>query len=195
MPDVIPTLPAVRIGSVIPDFSVVAYASGEIELFNLSDFQNRWMVLFFYPADFSFICPTELSELADRQADFEKHNVKLVSVSMDSIYVHKAWVNSDLRLRDIKFPMISDSTGELSRAFGTYCPKEGLSKRGTFIIDPDGILISMEITNNSFGRNVDELLRKIDAAAFVRAHPGQACPASWKPGKSSVSIQLGKQSF
>lgn len=189
------TAPAVRVGSVIPDFEVVAYANGEVELFNLSDFQNRWLVLFFYPADFSFICPTELSELADRSADFEKHNVQLASVSMDSVYVHKAWVNSDLRLKEIKFPMISDSSGDLSRTFGTYCEKEGMSKRGTFIIDPDGILVSMEITNNSFGRNVDELIRKIDAAAFVRANPGQACPASWKPGKSSVTIQLGKQGF
>jgi peroxiredoxin (alkyl hydroperoxide reductase subunit C) len=189
------TLPSVRVGYLIPDFEVVAYAKGEVELFNLSDFQNRWLVLFFYPADFSFICPTELSELADRSADFEKHNVQLASVSMDSVYVHKAWVNSDLRLKDIKFPMIADSSGDLSRTFGTYCDKEGMSKRGTFIIDPDGILVSMEITNNSFGRNVDELIRKIDAAAFVRANPGQACPASWKPGQSTIKIQLGKQNY
>src|SRR4030095_8901526 len=93
----LPSDPQVRVGHVIPDFQVVAYAKGEVELLNLSDFQNRWLVLFFYPAYFSCICPTELSELADRSADFEKHNVQLASVSMDSVYVHKAWVNSDLR--------------------------------------------------------------------------------------------------
>lgn len=163
MPESLASIPAVRVGSVIPDFEVVAYANGEVELFNLSD--------------------------------FEKHNVQLASVSMDSVYVHKAWVNSDNRLKDIRFPMISDNGGDLSRTFGTYCDKEKMSKRGTFIIDPDGILVSMEITNNSFGRNVDELICKIDAAAFVRANPGQACPASWKPGKSSIAIQLGKQTI
>jgi NADH-dependent peroxiredoxin subunit C len=185
----------VRIGSLIPDFEVVAYAKGEVELFHLSDFQNRWLILFFYPADFSFICPTELSELADRAVDFEKHDVQLASVSMDSVFVHKAWVNSDNRLKSIRFPMISDTSGQLSRAFGTYCDFDGLSKRGTFIIDPDGILVSVEITNNSFGRNVDELIRKIDAAAYVRANPGQACPASWKPGQSAIQIPTGKYRF
>lgn len=186
----IPGSSSVHVGETVPDFEILAYVDGQIELFRLSNLVGRWLVLVFYPADFSMVCPTELSELAARNGDFEGRNALLATVSMDSVYVHKAWIQGDVRLQGVRFPMISDTGGELCRFFGTYLESQRISQRGTFIIDPDGVLRAMELQDNSIGRNVDEILRKLDALQFVRENPGMLCPVGWTPQKEAVKIPL-----
>jgi peroxiredoxin (alkyl hydroperoxide reductase subunit C) len=134
--------------------------------------------LFFYPADFTFVCPTELEELAENYEAFQKEGAEIISVSTDTEFTHKAWHDSSEAISKVKFPMAADPTGEMSMALGTYIDDEGLSLRGTFIIDPEGIIKSIEINDNSIGRSASELLRKVQAAKFVAEHNGQVCPAS-----------------
>ena len=152
----------------------------------MSDYRGKWLVLFFYPADFTFVCPTELGELADNYAALQKMNVEVLSISTDTEYVHKAWHDSSETIKKIKFPMLADPTGKICKAYGTYIYEEGLSSRGTFIIDPDGIIKIIEFHDDKIGRSVEELMRKIKAAQFVRANPGLACPASWREGKEAL---------
>jgi peroxiredoxin (alkyl hydroperoxide reductase subunit C) len=144
------------------------------------------MVFIFYPADFTFVCPTELEEMASLYKNFTDLGAEVFSVSRDTVYVHKAWHDSDPRIKSIEFPMLSDTTGNLCRAFGTYNESDGLSQRASFIFDPDGNLKAMEIYDNSFGRNTKELLRKLEAAKFVRENKGKVCPAGWKPGEETI---------
>jgi len=196
MPD-IPSHPTIRVGQPVPDFETIAYANDQIEVLKLCQFRGRWLVLVFYPADFSMVCPTELAELADQAPAFAQAGVDVAAVSMDSVYVHKAWKNGDVRLKHVRFPLVADTAGELCRSFGTYNEAQKMSLRGTFIIDPDGILRSMELQDNSIGRNTQELLRKIEALQFVREHPGHVCPASWTRQKEAVAVplRLGAHNF
>jgi peroxiredoxin (alkyl hydroperoxide reductase subunit C) len=143
-------------------------------------------VLVFYPGDFTFVCPTELKELADIYDEFKKRNAEVLSVSTDTVFVHYAWQEHSEAIKNVKFPMIADPTGNFSKAMGVYIPEEGLDLRGTFIVDPDGRIKTMEIHDNSVGRSAEETLRKLDAAIFTREHGGEVCPASWKPGKSTL---------
>lgn len=180
-----------RIGQYsFPAFEIEAYYNDEIKKIQLSDYRGKWLVLVFYPADFTFICPTELEEMADRYEAFKKEGAEVMSVSTDTVFVHKAWHDESPSIKKIKFPMLADPTGNLCREFGTYIEDEGLSLRGTFIIDPDGVLKSIEINDNSIGRRADETLRKLQAAKFVREHPGKVCPASWVPGKETLQPGL-----
>lgn len=190
-------LSAVRVGHPVPDFEAIAYANDQIEMVRLSNHHGRWLVLVFYPADFSMVCPTELAELAAHAEAFAAAGTDLATVSTDSVYVHKAWKTGDLRLKDVRFPMIADTGGELCRLFGTYCPEQRASQRGTFIIDPDGVLKCMELQDNSIGRSTQELLRKIEALQYVRQHPGMACPASWTGKREAVAVPLrfGQRNF
>ncbi|HIH21324.1 MAG: redoxin domain-containing protein [Candidatus Diapherotrites archaeon] len=179
---------ALKIGEKIPDFELEAFHNEEIKKIRLSDYKGKWLVLIFYPADFTFICPTELEEAAGLYDDFKKLNAEVMSVSTDTAFVHKAWHDNSPAIKKVNFPMLADSTGKLCEAFGTYIESEGLSLRGSFIIDPDGVLKAFEMHDNSIGRNAQELLRKLQAAAFVREHKGvQVCPASWTPGKKTLT--------
>jgi peroxiredoxin (alkyl hydroperoxide reductase subunit C) len=144
----------------------------------------------FYPADFTFICPTELEEAADYYEEFKKVGAEIMSVSTDTVFVHKAWHDESPAIKKVKFPMVADPTGKLCREFGTYLEDEGLSLRGSFIIDPDGVLTAFEVHDNSIGRSAKELLRKLQAAVFVRENKGQVCPASWEPGKETLTPGL-----
>jgi NADH-dependent peroxiredoxin subunit C len=180
----------IKINQVILDMELEVFHQNEIKKVNLNDYRGQWLVLFFYPADFTFVCPTELRELADSYDQFQKANAEILSVSTDTVFVHKAWQDSSETVKAIKFPMVADPTGKLSREFGTYIEDEGLSLRGTFIIDPDGVLKAMEINNNDIGRSAVELLRKLQAASFVREHGGEVCPASWKPGGKTLKPGL-----
>ena len=180
----------VKIGHVIPDFELEAYQNDEIRTLRLSDYRGKWLILFFYPADFTFVCPTELEELADRYPEFQKLNAEVLSVSTDTVYVHKAWHDSSKAVSKVKFPMVADPTGNLSREFGVYIENAGLALRGTFLVVPDGILKVIEIHDNSIGRSAKELLRKLQAAIFVREHGGEVCPASWEPGKKTLKPAL-----
>ena len=180
----------VKINEKILDFSLDAFFEDKIKKIKLSDYKGRWLILFFYPADFTFVCPTELEELAENYSEFKKLNAEVLSVSTDTAFVHKAWHDSSPAIRKVKFPMVADPTGKLCREFGTYIEDEGLSLRGTFIVDPDGVLKTLEIHDNSIGRSAAELLRKRQAAKFVRENKGNVCPASWKPGKKTLKPEL-----
>ena len=156
----------------------------------MADYSGKWLVLLFYPADFTFICPTELEEAAGLYPEFQKLNAEVLSVSTDTVFVHKAWADHSSAIKKVKFPMLADTTGALCREFGTYIEGEGLSLRATFIIDPDGVLRSMEVHDNSIGRNASEILRKLQAAKFVRENKGLVCPASWQPGGKTLKPGL-----
>ncbi|MFQ5413028.1 MAG: peroxiredoxin [Phycisphaerae bacterium] len=179
-----------RIGHNVPDFEREAYHANEIKTVRLSDYRDRWLVMVFYPADFTFVCPTELEELADRYDRFKELGAEVLSVSTDTVFAHKAWHDTSPSIQKIGFPMLADPTTALCREFGTYIESDGLSLRGSFIIDPDGILKAFEMHDNSIGRSAAELLRKLEAAIFVRTHGGEVCPASWKPGDTTLKPGL-----
>lgn len=180
----------ISINHQVPDFELEVFQQEKIKKVKLSDYRGKWLVLFFYPADFTFVCPTELEELAEHYADLQQLEVEVMSVSTDTAFVHKAWHDSSPAIKKIRYPMAADPTAQLSKAFGTYVEEEGCSLRGTFIIDPEGKLKAMEINNNDIGRSANELIRKIQAARFVRENHGQVCPASWKPGEKTLKPSL-----
>ncbi|MHB8651574.1 MAG: redoxin domain-containing protein [Minisyncoccota bacterium] len=181
---------SVEIGHQIPDIETQAYHKDEIHTVKLSDYRGTWLVLFFYPGDFTFVCPTELEEMAEHYAEFQKLNTEILSVSVDSVHVHKAWHDTSEAIKKVQFPMLSDLRHELAEMFGAYIPEEGVARRGTFIVDPDGILKGVEINDNSVGRSAKELLRKLKAMQFVREHGGQVCPASWEEGDDTLTPGL-----
>ena len=179
-----------KIGQKVSDFELDAYQNDDVKKVKLSDYKGKWVVFLFYPADFTFICPTELEEAANYYEEFKKAGAEILSVSTDTVYVHKAWHDVSPAIKKINFPMGADPTGKLCREFGTYIEEAGLSWRGTFIIDPDGILKAFEIHDNSIGRSAKEILRKVQAAKFVRENKGEVCPASWEPGKKTLKPGL-----
>ena len=181
---------AVKIGYPVQDFELEAFHNEEIKKIRLSDYKGKWLVLIFYPADFTFICPTELEDAASYYKEFKKLNAEVMSVSTDTAFVHKAWHDTSKAIRKIQYPMLADPVGKLCREFGTYIEDQGLSLRGSFIIDPDGVLKSYEINDNSIGRSAKELLRKLQAAKFVRENKGLVCPANWEPGKDTLKPGL-----
>lgn len=179
-----------KTGQPVPDLEFDAYHNDDVKKIRLSDYKGKWLVLLFYPADFTFICPTELEEAAGYDEEFKKAGAELISVSTDTVYVHKAWHDVSPAIAKIKFPMAADPAGKLCREFGTMIEEAGLSLRGSFIIDPDGILKAADIHDNSIGRSAKEILRKVQAAKFVREHKGEVCPASWEPGKKTLKPGL-----
>ena len=175
-----------KIGQKIPDMKFQAFQNEEIKDISFKDFRGKWLVVVFYPADFTFICPTELEDLAKKYDDFKASNGEILSISTDTVFVHKAWHDTSEAIKQIKYPMGADTNGKISKKFGTYIKEEGLSLRGSFIIDPDGILKAYEIHDNSIGRSADELLRKLQAAKIVSEADGEVCPANWKPGAATL---------
>lgn len=178
------------IGSKLTEFNLEAFTENQIKKITNKDLEGKWSILFFYPADFTFVCPTELGDMADLYEEFKKEDAEVYSVSTDTAFVHKAWFDNSETIGRIKFPMLADPTGLLCKSLGTYIPSEGLSLRGTFIVDPDGIIQSYEINDNNIGRNAQETLRKLQAAKFVREHGGEVCPANWKPGGNTLKPGL-----
>lgn len=179
-----------EIGKKAPDFEVEAYHNDEIKKIKLSEYKGKWVILVFYPADFTFVCPTELGELADNYEEFQKIDTEVLSISTDTAFTHKAWHDSSETIKKIKYPMLADPTRKVTKAYNVYIPEEGLALRGTFIIDPDGILKAFEVNDNSIGRNSLELLRKLKAAQFVNEHGDKVCPASWQPDKKTLKPGL-----
>ena len=174
------------IGSELPEGKFDIYHKGKFSEVNLKDYRGKWLILFFYPADFTFVCPTELVDVAELYPEFQKAGAEVVSVSTDTKFVHKAWHDNSPSIKKIEYPMLADPTGELCRYLGTYIQDEGLSLRASFVIDPDGIIKAYEVHDNSVGRSAAELLRKLQAAIYVREHGGEVCPANWKPGASTL---------
>ncbi|NDG84684.1 MAG: peroxiredoxin [Proteobacteria bacterium] len=178
------------INTKITDFKAQAYHEGAFKTVTRNDLLGKWSIFFFYPADFTFVCPTELGDMADRYAEFKKLGVEVYSVSTDTHFSHKAWHDASETIKKIQFPMLADPTGHLSRAFGVHIEEEGLAYRGTFVVNPEGQIKIVEIHDNGIGRNADELLRKVQAAQFVASHPGEVCPAKWKPGAQTLKPGL-----
>lgn len=176
----------VKVGERVPNKTLKAFHEGDFKDVSLSDYKDKWLIVFFYPADFTFVCPTELEELAGLYENFQKEGAEVVSVSTDTHWVHKAWHDASDAIKKIKFPMLADPTGELSRAFGVYIENDGVALRGSFVIDPEGALQAMEVHADGVGRSAKELFRKFQAAKFVNEHGGQVCPASWEPGKDTL---------
>lgn len=181
-------IPQTLIGTKLPDTQISIYKDNKIiDNVNLSSYSGKWLILFFYPADFTFVCPTELTELADKYEEFTKLNAEIVSISTDTAFAHKAWHDASPSIAKINYPMGADPTGKLCKAMGTYLTNEGLSLRATYIVDPEGFVKACEIQDNSIGRNANELLRKLQASIYVREHKGEVCPASWTPGKQTLT--------
>ena len=178
------------INSPLPSFKVQAYHQDQFKTVSDADVRGKWAVFFFYPADFTFVCPTELADLAGKYAELQKMGVEVYGVSTDTHFVHKAWHDTSEAIKKVTYPLLADPTGTLTRAFGVHIEEEGLAYRGTFVVAPDGKVKIAEIHDNGIGRNADELLRKIQAAQFVASHPGEVCPAKWKPGAATLKPGL-----
>jgi len=176
-----------KINSIVADFEAEFYQNNEIKKTKLSDYRGKWLVLIFYPADFTFVCPTELEDAATHYEVVKGLGGEIMSISTDTAFAHKAWHDESPAISKITYPMLADPTGNISRQFGTYIEEEGLSLRGTFIIDPDGVLKTIEIHANNIGRSAKEMVRKLQAAKFVREHSDNVCPASWEPGQDVLT--------
>lgn len=174
------------IGKELTDFSVDAYHDGRFSTVKKSNLLGKWSVLFFYPADFTFVCPTELEDLADTYEEFKKINCEIYSVSVDSHFVHKAWADTSETIKKIKFPMLSDQRHILCNDLDILIEENGRAERATFVINPRGEIVAYEVVAGNIGRNADELLRRVEALQFVEKHGDQVCPAKWKPGAKTL---------
>ena len=171
-------------------FSAQAYINNQFKTVTKEDVLGKWSVFFFYPADFTFICPTELEDHQNKYADFKAAGCKIYSVSCDTHFVHKAWHDASERIKKINYPMLADPTHAISKDFGVLIESDGLAERGTFIINPEGKIVGYEVTAGNVGRNAEELLRRVQACQFVHAHGDQVCPANWKPGAETLKPSL-----
>jgi peroxiredoxin len=178
------------INSQVKPFKATAYHNGDFVTVTDETLKGKWSVFVFYPADFTFVCPTELADLADRYAEFKKLGVEIYSVSTDTHFTHKAWHDTSDAISKINYPMIADPTGAISRNFDVMIEEEGLALRGTFVINPEGQIKLCEVHDNGIGRDAGELLRKVQAAQYVAAHPGEVCPAKWTPGADTLKPSL-----
>lgn len=180
-----------KVGQPVPGFTMEAFdptegGFTEIDLGELRR-KGKWVILFFYPADFTFVCPTELADLASRHEELVKLGAEVISVSTDTKFTHLAWKNDERLLKDVKYTMAADPTGEVSRFFDVWDYDTGLALRGTFIINPEGLLVSSEVNFYNVGRNADELVRKMEANSYLIDHPAEACPAKWSPGDKTLT--------
>ena len=178
------------INTQIKPFQATAFKQGEFVEVSDADLKGKWSIFFFYPADFTFVCPTELGDLADHYDEFRKRGVEIYSVSTDTHFTHKAWHETSDTIGKIQYTMIGDPTGDITRNFEVMREGQGLADRGTFVVDPDGVIQAMEITAEGVGRDAEDLLRKVKAAQYVAAHPGEVCPAAWKEGEETLAPSL-----
>jgi peroxiredoxin (alkyl hydroperoxide reductase subunit C) len=178
------------INTEIKPFEATAFRNGAFLDVSDANLRGAWSVVFFYPADFTFVCPTELGDLADNYAAFKALGVEIYAVSTDTHFTHKAWHDTSDTISKIEYVMVGDPTGTISRNFEVMIEESGLADRGTFVIDPDGKIQIIEINAGGVGRNATELLRKVKAAQYVRNHPGEVCPAKWEEGDSTLAPSL-----
>ena len=178
-----------RVGQTAPDFTATAVFDQEFKTIKLSDYRGKYVILFFYPLDFTFVCPTEITAFSDRFAEFSKIGTEVLGVSVDSEFSHLAWIQSDRKsggVGDLTYPLVSDIKKEISAAYNVLDPEAGVALRGLFIIDKDGVIQHATINNLSFGRSVDETLRTLQAIQHVQSHPDEVCPAGWQPGDQTM---------
>ena len=173
-----------------PEFKVEAYHNGEFKTISSADLAGKWNIFFFYPADFTFVCPTELVDLAEQYSKLQEMGVEVYSVSTDTHFTHKAWHDASDSIKKINYTMLADPLGVLAKGFGVFIEEEGMAYRGTFVVDPEGKIKIAEIQDNSVGRNAEELVRKVAAAQFVASHPGEVCPAKWKQGAETLKPSI-----
>ena len=178
------------IGREVGEFSVQAYVDGKTKTVTKEDILGRWSLFFFYPADFTFVCPTELKDLAEHYEEFKKESCEVYSVSTDSEFVHKAWADASETIRMIKYPMLADTAWTLSKDFGVLVKEAGQALRAAFIVNPEGRIRAYEVHDMGIGRNAQELLRVLRAAKFVEEHGDQVCPAKWQPGGETLMPSL-----
>lgn len=178
------------INTKIKPFKATAFHNGEFVEVSDEDIKGKWAIFFFYPADFTFVCPTELGDLADHYEELQKRGVEVYSVSTDTHFTHKAWHDASETIGKITYPMIGDPTHTISNNFEILRPDEGVANRGTFIVDPDGIIQAVEVTSEGIGRNAEELVRKVKAAQYIRENPGEVCPAKWEEGADTLAPSL-----
>ncbi|MBU3720390.1 MAG: peroxiredoxin [Burkholderiaceae bacterium] len=178
------------INTQIKPFYATAFHNGKFIPVSHENMKGKWSVIFFYPADFTFVCPTELGDLAEHYDTFKSLGVEIYSVSTDTHFTHKAWHDSSETINQIRYPMIGDPSGTLTRNFGVMIEEEGLALRGTFVVNPEGVIKLSEVHDNGIGRDAKELLRKVQAAQYVAAHPGEVCPARWTPGAETLAPSL-----
>lgn len=178
------------INTEVKPFNATAFHQGKFIAVSEADLKGKWSVVFFYPADFTFVCPTELGDLADNYAEFQKLGVEIYAVSTDTHFTHKAWHDTSETIGKIQYPMIGDPTGVISRNFEVMIEAAGLADRGTFVIDPAGKIQIIEVNAGGIGRDASELLRKVKAAQYVASHPGEVCPAKWKEGDATLAPSL-----
>ena len=178
------------INTQVKPFKANAYHNGKFVTVTNEDLKGKWSVFVFYPADFTFVCPTELGDLADHYAEFKKMGVEIYGVSTDTQFTHKAWHDTSDTIKKVQYPLVADPTGLLSRNFEVMIEEEGLALRGTFVINPGGKIKVLEVHDNGIGRDAKELLRKVQAAQYVASHPGEVCPAKWTPGAATLAPSL-----
>jgi len=178
------------INTKIKPFKATAYHNGEFVDVTEKDVLGKWAIFFFYPADFTFVCPTELGDVADHYDELKKRGVEVYSVSTDTHFTHKAWHDSSETIGKIKYPMLGDPTHAISNNFEILRPDEGVANRGTFIVDPDGVIQAIEVTSEGIGRNAEELVRKVKAAQYIRENPNEVCPAKWEEGAKTLAPSL-----
>jgi peroxiredoxin (alkyl hydroperoxide reductase subunit C) len=178
------------INTEVKPFATTAFHNGKFVPVTNESLKGKWSVVVFYPADFTFVCPTELEDLADNYAAFQKLGVEVYSVSTDTHFAHKAWHDTSDSIKKVKYVMVGDPTGAITRNFDVMIEEEGLALRGTFVINPDGVIKLCEIHDNGIGRDATELLRKVKAAQYVAAHPGEVCPAKWNEGAKTLTPSL-----
>jgi NADH-dependent peroxiredoxin subunit C len=178
------------INTEIQPFKATAYHNGKFVEVSDADLKGKWSVFFFYPADFTFVCPTELEDLAERYEEFQKLGVQIYGISTDTHFAHKAWHDTSEAIKKVNYPLVGDPTGRLTRAFGVMIEEEGLALRGTFVINPELQVKVAEVNDNGIGREAEELLRKVRAAKYIAANPGEVCPAKWKEGSATLKPSL-----
>ena len=177
------------IGKKVSEFKTMAYHMGDFKEITNESMKGIWAAVVFYPADFTFVCPTELEDLAEHYEQFKAEGCEVYSVSTDTHFVHKAWHDTSDRIKKVQYPMLADPTGKLSRDFEVMIEEEGLALRGSFIINPEGVIVAYEVHDNGIGREAGELLRKLQAAKFVAEH-GEVCPAKWNPGSDTIKPSI-----
>lgn len=178
------------INTQIKPFKATAYHNGKFVEVSNETVAGKWSVFVFYPADFTFVCPTELEDLAEQYAEFQKLGVEVYAVSTDTHFAHKAWHDTSAAIGKVNYPMIGDPTQVLSRNFEVLIEEEGIALRGTFVVNPEGYIKVMEVHDNGIGRVASELLRKVKAAQYIAAHPGEVCPAKWNEGAETLKPSL-----
>ncbi|MCH4904467.1 redoxin domain-containing protein [Cylindrospermopsis raciborskii CHAB3438] len=180
---------SLRVGQQAPDFTATAVVDQDFKAVKLAEYRGKYVVLFFYPLDFTFVCPTEITAFSDRYEEFKKLNTEVLGISVDSEFSHLAWIQADRKsggVGDLNYPLVSDIKKEISTAYNVLDPDAGIALRGLFIIDKDGVIQHATINNLAFGRSVDETLRILQAIQHVQSHPDEVCPAGWQPGEKTM---------